>query len=164
MTHWRFRHVALLSNYGDRNCELRKYLHVFIVWVINISQSSLNEADKAWKIYTNSGNMLYSRIISLSLKPERAVSYWQIKFNHWKPYQINWRFSSFDLVAFRAYHRWAWVPVIACLLGGVLGAIVYIITIEVHHKAPEDVDNPYRPVSGTDASEDQLWTLNQIRL
>jgi len=57
---------------------------------------------------------------------------------------------------FTAYHRWAWVPVIACLLGGVLGAIVYIITIEVHHKAPEDVDNPYRPVSGTDASEDQL--------
>ena len=57
---------------------------------------------------------------------------------------------------FRAYHSWAWVPIIACLLGGVLGAIVYIITIELHHKASEDVDNPYRPVNDTDASEDQL--------
>ena len=61
---------------------------------------------------------------------------------------------------FRAYHSWAWVPIIACLLGGVLGAIVYIITIELHHElhheASEDVDNPYRPVSDTDASEDQL--------
>ena len=57
---------------------------------------------------------------------------------------------------FRAYHSWAWVPIIACLLGGVLGAIVYIITIELHHKASEDVDNRYRPVSDTDASEDQL--------
>jgi len=61
---------------------------------------------------------------------------------------------------FTAYHSWAWVPIIACLLGGVLGAIVYIITIELHHElhheASEDVDNPYRPVSDTDASEDQL--------
>ena len=43
-----------------------------------------------------------------------------------------------------------------CLLGGVLGAIVYIFTVELHHRVSEDVDNPYRPVSSTDASEDQL--------
>ena len=64
--------------------------------------------------------------------------------------------SSFDLFVFRAYHGWAWVPIIACLLGGVLGAIVYIITIELHHKESEDIDNRYRPVSGTDTGEDQL--------
>ena len=62
---------------------------------------------------------------------------------------------------FRAANHWAWVPVVACSLGGVLGAIVYIITIELHHPSPHPSDNnpdiPYLPVNAAnDCTEGQL--------
>jgi len=63
--------------------------------------------------------------------------------------------SSFDPIVFRAYHGWAWVPIIACLLGGVLGAIIYIITIELHHPVIDDVDKTYHPVSGSHSNEEE---------
>jgi len=56
---------------------------------------------------------------------------------------------------FTAYRGWAWVPIIACLLGGVLGAIIYIITIELHHPVSDDVDKTYHPVSGSHFNEEE---------
>ncbi|XP_031557513.1 uncharacterized protein LOC116294120 [Actinia tenebrosa] len=44
---------------------------------------------------------------------------------------------------FTASNNWSWVPVIGSLLGGVLGAVVYLILIEVHHEKnteSEDVE------------------------
>lgn len=40
---------------------------------------------------------------------------------------------------FTAGNNWSWVPVIACLLGGVLGALIYIGLIEMHH-GPDEPD------------------------
>lgn len=61
-------------------------------------------------------------------------------------------------VMFRVANHWAWVPIIACLLGGVLGAIVYIVTIELHHTLSENSDDRYyEPIQNSDtAREDQL--------
>ena len=61
-------------------------------------------------------------------------------------------------VMFRVANHWAWVPIIACLLGGVLGAIVYIVTIELHHTLSENSDDRYyEPIQNYDtAREDQL--------
>lgn len=64
-------------------------------------------------------------------------------------------------LCFRVANHWAWVPVVACSLGGVLGAIVYIITIELHHPSPHPSDNnpdiPYLPVNTeNDCTEEQL--------
>lgn len=62
---------------------------------------------------------------------------------------------------FTAANHWAWVPVIACPLGGVLGAFVYIFFIELHHpptnRNDNDPDNPYRPVrTERECTEEQL--------
>lgn len=60
---------------------------------------------------------------------------------------------------FTAAHHWAWVPVVACSLGGVLGGIVYILFIELHHSSPDSsnnhLDHAYRPINnGPDAPEE----------
>lgn len=59
---------------------------------------------------------------------------------------------------FTVANHWAWVPIIACLIGGVLGAIVYIVTIELHHTLSENSDDRYyEPIQNSDtAREDQL--------
>ena len=61
-------------------------------------------------------------------------------------------------VMFRVANHWAWVPIIACLLGGVLGAIVYIVTIELHHTLSENSDDRYyEPIQNSDTTrEEQL--------
>lgn len=33
----------------------------------------------------------------------------------------------------REANNWSWVPVIGCFLGGVVGALIYVVLIEVHH-------------------------------
>lgn len=35
-------------------------------------------------------------------------------------------------------NHWSWVPVVGCLLGGVLGAFSYIVLIEIHHVSDND--------------------------
>ena len=35
------------------------------------------------------------------------------------------------------HHFW-WIPVVACYIGGLLGAYVYLFCIELHHPAEED--------------------------
>lgn len=40
---------------------------------------------------------------------------------------------SFCFLSYRAGNNWWWVPIVAPMLGGVLGAIIYIIFIEIHH-------------------------------
>ena len=42
--------------------------------------------------------------------------------------------------AHRAHDHWAWIPPIACSLGGVTGAYLYIFTVEIHRE-PETLDN-----------------------
>jgi len=39
---------------------------------------------------------------------------------------------------FTAGNNWSWVPVIGCLLGGVLGALVYVGFIEMHHDSQDN--------------------------
>ncbi|XP_048581143.1 aquaporin-9 isoform X2 [Nematostella vectensis] len=34
---------------------------------------------------------------------------------------------------FTVYHSFAWVPVVACLVGGVAGALIYMLFVEIHH-------------------------------
>ncbi|XP_068683420.1 aquaporin-3-like [Montipora capricornis] len=61
---------------------------------------------------------------------------------------------------FTAANHWAWVPVVACSLGGVLGAMVYIIFIELHHpttnRTESEPDNPYLPIGHDDMEEDEI--------
>ena len=38
---------------------------------------------------------------------------------------------------FRANGHFFWIPVIGQLIGGVLGALIYIFTIEMHHPAED---------------------------
>ena len=37
------------------------------------------------------------------------------------------------LILYRVDDYWFWVPVIGQLCGGVLGALLYLVTIELHH-------------------------------
>ena len=67
--------------------------------------------------------------------------------------------TTISIFRFRAYNNWAWVPVIACPLGGVLGAIVYIITIEFHHSASADTEHPYEPICKAAARTEQNESL-----
>ena len=64
----------------------------------------------------------------------------------------NLRFTQPYVVLFRAYNHWAWVPIVACPLGGVLGAIVYVITIELHHTASAETEHPYEPLNTSDTA------------
>lgn len=38
---------------------------------------------------------------------------------------------------FTEANNWSWVPVIGCFLGGVVGALIYVVLIEVHHDTSE---------------------------
>ncbi|KAK2568511.1 Aquaporin-3 [Acropora cervicornis] len=40
-----------------------------------------------------------------------------------------------------AGNNWSWVPVIACLMGGITGAFIYIGLIETHHDSDEPNEN-----------------------
>jgi len=40
-------------------------------------------------------------------------------------------------LSYRAHDYWFWVPVIGQFIGGIFGAIAYIITIELHHPVVE---------------------------
>lgn len=44
---------------------------------------------------------------------------------------------------FTAANNWSWVPVVGCLLGGVLGALVYMVLIEIHHVPDNDGETGY---------------------
>ncbi|NXU36271.1 AQP9 protein, partial [Drymodes brunneopygia] len=45
--------------------------------------------------------------------------------------------AGWGMEVFTAGNHWWWVPIVAPLLGGVLGAMIYIIFIEMHHSAPQ---------------------------
>lgn len=47
------------------------------------------------------------------------------------------------IFCFRVYNNWVWVLVIVCLLGGVLGVIVYIIIIEFYYLVFVDIEYFY---------------------
>jgi hypothetical protein len=38
----------------------------------------------------------------------------------------------------RAGNNWSWVPIVGSLLGGVLGAVLYLVLIEMHHEKKTD--------------------------
>ncbi|KAF4792846.1 Aquaporin-9 [Turdus rufiventris] len=44
--------------------------------------------------------------------------------------------AGWGMEVFTAGNNWWWVPIVAPLLGGVLGAMIYIIFIEMHHSDP----------------------------
>ena len=68
--------------------------------------------------------------------------------------------SNIDCSLSSAANHWAWVPVVACSLGGVLGAMVYTIFIELHHpttnRTESEPDNPYLPIGHDDMEEDEI--------
>lgn len=37
----------------------------------------------------------------------------------------------------RAGNNWSWVPIFGCFFGGVLGALIYVCFIEMHHDSEE---------------------------
>lgn len=43
---------------------------------------------------------------------------------------------------FTVRNHWAWVPPIACSLGGTFGGYLYILTVEIHRKDSTTVGNP----------------------
>ncbi|NXU04286.1 AQP9 protein, partial [Buphagus erythrorhynchus] len=45
--------------------------------------------------------------------------------------------AGWGMEVFTAGNNWWWVPIVAPLLGGVLGAMIYIIFIEIHHSDPQ---------------------------
>lgn len=48
-----------------------------------------------------------------------------------------------SLVLHSEANNWSWVPVVGCLLGGVLGAFLYIALIEMHHTPDNDGETAY---------------------
>lgn len=60
----------------------------------------------------------------------------------------------FLFLIIRARNNWSWVPVIGCFVGGVVGAVVYILTIEIHHVIEENTDDVEmdRVITNTSAS------------
>lgn len=44
---------------------------------------------------------------------------------------------------FTVANNWSWVPVVGSLLGGVLGALVYIVLIAIHHVPEDDGETGY---------------------
>lgn len=52
---------------------------------------------------------------------------------------------------FTADDHFFWIPIIGQLIGGVLGGVVYIITVEMHH--PQE---KHKPLTGAAAEEDRL--------
>ncbi|XP_009934187.1 aquaporin-9 [Opisthocomus hoazin] len=42
---------------------------------------------------------------------------------------------------FTAGNNWWWVPIVAPLLGGVLGAVIYVVFIEMHHSETQPQEN-----------------------
>lgn len=44
---------------------------------------------------------------------------------------------------FTEANNWSWVPVVGCLSGGVLGALLYIALIEMHHTPDNDGETAY---------------------
>lgn len=43
----------------------------------------------------------------------------------------------------RAANNWSWVPVVGCFLGGILGALIYICLIKMHHDSDNDGETGY---------------------
>lgn len=62
------------------------------------------------------------------------------KVGHSLEKQITFFFFFFFLVFYRAGNNWWWVPVVAPMLGGVLGAMIYIVLIEIHHSDTQPVE------------------------
>ena len=58
----------------------------------------------------------------------------------------------------RIRRSWSWVPCVACLVGGVLGAFLYIGFIEMHHD-PDETENEAELAQLQDDSlrENQDW-------
>lgn len=47
----------------------------------------------------------------------------------------------FFFLSYRAGNNWWWVPIVAPMLGGVLGAMTYIVFIEIHHSDTQPEEN-----------------------
>ncbi|KAM4661127.1 aquaporin-9 isoform 3-T3 [Amazona ochrocephala] len=45
--------------------------------------------------------------------------------------------AGWGMEVFTAGNNWWWVPIIAPMLGGILGAVIYIVFIEIHHSDSE---------------------------
>ncbi|XP_059714248.1 aquaporin-9 isoform X3 [Haemorhous mexicanus] len=45
--------------------------------------------------------------------------------------------AGWGMEVFTAGNNWWWVPIVAPLVGGVLGAMIYVIFIEIHHSDPQ---------------------------
>ncbi|NWX27486.1 AQP9 protein, partial [Notiomystis cincta] len=45
--------------------------------------------------------------------------------------------AGWGMEVFTAGNNWWWVPIVAPLLGSILGAMIYIIFIEIHHSDPQ---------------------------
>ena len=43
----------------------------------------------------------------------------------------------------REANNWSWVPVVGCFLGGILGSLIYICLIEMHHGSENDGETGY---------------------
>ncbi|NXS10879.1 AQP9 protein, partial [Neodrepanis coruscans] len=48
--------------------------------------------------------------------------------------------AGWGMEVFTAGNNWWWVPVVAPPLGGVLGAMIYIVFIEMHHSDPQSTE------------------------
>ncbi|XP_061855674.1 aquaporin-9 isoform X1 [Colius striatus] len=49
--------------------------------------------------------------------------------------------AGWGMEVFTAGNNWWWVPIVAPMLGGVLGAMVYIVFIEIHHSDTQTEEN-----------------------
>ena len=65
------------------------------------------------------------------------------------------------LYVYRAHNHWAWIPPIACSLGGIAGAYLYIFTLEIHRE-PETLDKHVDRNNEQIAMEDSQVNMKSV--
>ncbi|XP_078062824.1 aquaporin-10-like [Mustelus asterias] len=61
--------------------------------------------------------------------------------------------AGWGIEVFTAGNGWWWIPIIAPLIGGVLGCLIYILLIELHHQDPEEPKEAVKADAGKDPEQ-----------
>ena len=61
------------------------------------------------------------------------------------------------MLGFRAHNNWFWWPIVGQFVGGVLGGLIYEITIGIHHDVEEeDISGERQPLKDDPESNPEI--------